>query len=177
MKNNLEIFTKDTQKYFEPSFDEINNHIKKLVPKLKDKKWKGIVTVTRGGLFPALSLSYHLNIKNIETVGLSSYTVEKQEKLKLVKDFNRALVGNGEGWLLIDDLSDTGKSIQFIKKMMPKAHIATVYVKPQGADLVDDYVHEIPQDVWIIFPWEENKELPNWHTRENSSNNPSTPKI
>ena len=31
---------------------------------------------------------------------------------------------------------------------------ATVYAKPKAFELVDTYVHDIDQDVWIFFPWD-----------------------
>ena len=38
--------------------------------------------------------------------------------------------------------------------MLPKAHFATVYAKPQGRPVVDTFVTEVSQDTWIYFPWD-----------------------
>jgi hypothetical protein len=38
--------------------------------------------------------------------------------------------------------------------MMPDAHYAPVYAKPQGKPLVDTFIYEVSQDTWIHFPWD-----------------------
>ena len=55
---------------------------------------------------------------------------------------------------MVDDLVDTGKTARVVREMLPKAHIATVYAKPQGRPLVDTFVTEVSQDTWIYFPWD-----------------------
>ena len=39
-------------------------------------------------------------------------------------------------------------------KLLPKAHVATVYAKPLGRPIVDTFVTEVSQDTWIYFPWD-----------------------
>jgi len=60
----------------------------------------------------------------------------------------------GEGILIIDDLTDTGKTAAEVRAMLPKAHFAAVYAKPKGRPLVDTFVTEVSQDTWIYFPWD-----------------------
>ena len=38
--------------------------------------------------------------------------------------------------------------------MLPKAHLATIYAKPAGVELVDTFITEVSQDRWIRFPWD-----------------------
>jgi xanthine phosphoribosyltransferase len=64
------------------------------------------------------------------------------------------IVGDGEGVLIVDDLVDTGKTLEVVRERMPKAHVATVYSKPMGRNMVDTYVTEVSQDTWIFFPWD-----------------------
>ena len=56
--------------------------------------------------------------------------------------------------LIVDDLVDTGATAKVVRAMLPKAHFATVYAKPQGHPLVDTFVTEVSQDTWIYFPWD-----------------------
>ena len=44
------------------------------------------------------------------------------------------LVGDGEGVLIVDDLVDTGKTLDVVRNHMPKAHFATIYAKPEGRE-------------------------------------------
>ncbi len=41
-----------------------------------------------------------------------------------------------------------------MRDLLPKAHFATVYAKPQGRPLVDTFITEVSQDTWIYFPWD-----------------------
>lgn len=38
--------------------------------------------------------------------------------------------------------------------MYHKARFVTIFAKPAGRPLVDDYVVDIPQDTWIEQPWD-----------------------
>ena len=60
----------------------------------------------------------------------------------------------GDGVLIVDDLTDTGKTAALVRSMLPKAHFATVYAKPKGRPLVDTFITEVSQDTWIFFPWD-----------------------
>ena len=60
----------------------------------------------------------------------------------------------GQGWLLIDDIADTGDTLKAARKILPRAHFATVYAKPAGEGLVDSVLHVVSQDTWVEFPWE-----------------------
>jgi xanthine phosphoribosyltransferase len=62
--------------------------------------------------------------------------------------------GRGQGILVIDDLTDTGRTAQVVRTMLPNAHFATVYAKPKGVPLVDTFITEVSQDTWIYFPWD-----------------------
>ena len=63
-------------------------------------------------------------------------------------------MGDGTGILIIDDLVDTGKTLDVVRGMYPKAHFATVYAKPMGRGQVHTFVTEVSQDTWIFFPWD-----------------------
>ena len=58
------------------------------------------------------------------------------------------------GIVIIDDLVDSGKTMQLVKDQYPKAHFASVYAKPNGREVVDTYITEVSQDTWIFFPWD-----------------------
>jgi xanthine phosphoribosyltransferase len=62
--------------------------------------------------------------------------------------------GDGTGWLVIDDLVDTGATMRIVREILPKAHVGVLYAKPVGRPLADSFVAEFPQESWIDFPWE-----------------------
>ncbi len=66
----------------------------------------------------------------------------------------KGIAGDGAGYLIIDDLVDTGHTARVVRDLLPKAHFATVYAKPAGRPLVDTFITEVSQDTWILFPWD-----------------------
>ena len=64
------------------------------------------------------------------------------------------MTGDGTGILVIDDLVDTGKTLEIVRASMPKAHVATIYAKPMGRNQVNSFITEVSQDTWIFFPWD-----------------------
>ena len=145
-------------KAFPVSWDQFHRDARALAWRLaaQDKKWKAMVVITRGGLVPAAIICRELGIRMIETVCIASYhDYSEQGELKVLKDITPELLdGDGEGVLIVDDLTDTGKTAAIVRAMMPKAHFATVYAKPKGRPLVDTFVTEVSQDTWIYFPWD-----------------------
>jgi len=51
-------------------------------------------------------------------------------------------------------LVDTGRTAQFVRKLLPKAYFATLYAKPAGRPVVDLCIKEFKQNKWIFFPWD-----------------------
>ena len=90
----------------------------------------------------------------LDTICISTYEDKARGEPKIIKAPERASVESGKGWLLIDDLVDTGVTMRAARALLPNAHVATVYAKTDGIPFVDTYVHEVPQDVWIHFPWD-----------------------
>jgi len=146
------------EKYFPVSWDELHRNAKALAWRLVEMgPWKGMVAVTRGGLVPAAIVARELDIRIIETISIIGYHYddqhpERREEAKIVKHPEN--VADGEGWLVVDDLVDTGRTAEILRRLMPKAHFATVYAKPLGRPLVDTFITEVSQDTWIYFPWD-----------------------
>jgi xanthine phosphoribosyltransferase len=147
----LAVADRNSVKHFPVSWEELHRHAKALAWRMAEKgPWKGIVAVTRGGLVPAAIIARELEIRLIDTVCIASYDHQNQREARVLKGFD----GDGEGWLIIDDLVDTGKTAAVLRQMMPKAHFATIYAKPAGRPLVDTFITEVSQDTWIYFPWD-----------------------
>lgn len=139
------------RRYFPVSWNELHRDAKALAWRLADRgPWRGIVAVTRGGLVPAHIIARELDVRLIDTVCVSSYDDEILRESALLKRPE----GDGEGWLVVDDLVDTGRTGRIVRELLPRAHFATVYAKPAGRPVVDTYVTEVSQDTWIMFPWD-----------------------
>ena len=108
-------------------------------------------------LIPAALVARELEIRLLDTVCASSYEESVEAGAQNMRSEVRIIKGvdhDGEGYLLIDDLVDTGNTARVIRKQLPKAYFATLYAKPMGREIVDLCVKEFSQDKWIYFPWD-----------------------
>jgi len=144
-------------KAFPVSWDQFHRDCRALAWRLASAgPFEAIVCITRGGLVPAAIISRELNIRLIETVCVASYhDYVNQGDMVLLKGIAPELQENGgESVLVVDDLTDTGKTAAQVRTMLPKAHFACVYAKPKGVPTVDTFITEVSQDTWIYFPWD-----------------------
>lgn len=143
--------------YIHKSWDEFHcdcrTLAKKLIKQYDMKKIKGIIAISRGGIIPSGILAKELSIRNIDTICIESYTEEsRKEDLIIIK--SPTIDNEGENYIFIDDLIDTGRTIKYIKEKFPKSIIVTIYAKPLARKLVDLYVKPIKQYLWLLFPWD-----------------------
>jgi xanthine phosphoribosyltransferase len=146
--------------YLTVSWDAFHRDAKALAVILAAKgSWRGIVAISRGGLVPATIIARALGIRIVETVSVIAYDQQDsgdeealgEPRVAKLPDF----AGDGEGFLIIDDLVDSGATARVVRAMLPKARFACVYAKPAGRALADDVLTEVTQDTWIILPWEQ----------------------
>ena len=140
----------DSQPVYYLTWDELHRDTRNLARNLTDKSWRGIISIARGGLVPGAILARELNLRVVDTLCIASYDHDQQGDIQILKSVD----GDGDGYLLVDDLVDTGETAKALRTMMPEAHFATVYAKPAGRPLVDTFVTEVSQDTWIFFPWD-----------------------
>jgi xanthine phosphoribosyltransferase len=137
------------EKGFHVSWDQIHRDARALAWRLSghgpdDGTWRAVVAITRGGLVPAMIVARELDVRVCDTISVKSYEHQAQG----------ALGDGGDGVLIVDDLVDSGKTLELVRSLYPKAHYATVYAKPSGKPQVDTYITEVSQDTWIFFPWD-----------------------
>lgn len=140
-----------TNKMFYVSWEAFHRATKELARQLLGQNFTAIVAVSRGGLVPAAIIARELNIRVLDSICVASYQYDKQGSLSVLKD---ASLADSEQLLIVDDLVDTGETAKALRERFPKARFVTVYAKPQGKPLVDNYVTDIEQDTWIQLPWD-----------------------
>ncbi len=93
------------QRMYPVSWDQLHRDCKALAWRLVSLgPWKGIYAIAKGGLIPAAIIARELDVRLIDTVCVASYDWQTQgDKVSVLK----GVAGDGEGWLLIDDLVDT----------------------------------------------------------------------
>ncbi len=147
------------EKGFHVSWDQIHRDARALAWRLDgqgpdDGAWKAVVAITRGGMAPAMIAARELDIRKVDTISVKSYDHQSQSDAEVLKSPDMDMCGDGLGILVIDDLVDSGKTLEVVREMLPKAHFATVYAKPKGRPMVDTFITEVSQDTWIFFPWD-----------------------
>ncbi len=139
--------------YFTVTWDQLHRDSKALAWRLMELgPFKGIIAITRGGMIPAAIVARELELRLIDTVSVVTYDEEKIGDPLVTKQ--PTVSADGEGFLIIDDLVDTGSTARVVRAMLPKAHFATLYAKPAGKPLVDSFITEVSQSTWILFPWD-----------------------
>jgi xanthine phosphoribosyltransferase len=139
--------------YATVTWDQLHRDARLLAETLMPRgPFKGIVAITRGGLIPAAIIARELDCRLIETISVVTYDEEKLGEPRLLK--HPLAAGDGEGFLIVDDLVDSGVTAQLVRRVLPKAYFACLYAKPAGRPSTDSFVVEVPQDTWILFPWD-----------------------
>jgi len=141
------------QHYYTVTWDQLHRDARALAWRLIGAgPFAGIVAITRGGLIPAAIVARELECRLIESVSVVTYDEENRSTPVVTKA--PVAAGDGAGFLIVDDLVDTGATVRVVREMLPKAHFACVYAKPAGRELVDTFITEVSQDTWILFPWD-----------------------
>jgi hypoxanthine phosphoribosyltransferase len=116
-----------------------------------------ILSIARGGLIIAGSLSYALRVKNVHVLNVEYYTgVNERLAFPVILPPPLNLVDLGAARVLIaDDVADTGHTLALVRDtclpQVAEVRCAVLYQKTQSA--VDcEYVWR-RTDRWIDFPW------------------------
>lgn len=152
------------EKGFHVSWDQLHRDARALAWRLQgrgpeDGNWRAVVAITRGGMAPAMIVARELDIRTVDTISVKSYHAgggksDDRREAQVLKSPDAAMMGDGTGILIIDDLVDTGKTLELVRKLYPHAHFACVYAKPEGEKQADTFITGVSQDTWIFFPWD-----------------------
>ncbi len=141
--------------YLTITWDQLHRDARILASEMMPRgPFRGIVAVTRGGLVPAAIVAREIDCRLVETISVASYAQEAgtQGQPAVLKAPHAA--GDGSGFLIVDDLVDSGVTARLVRRFLPRAQFACLYAKPAGLPLADRYVMAVPQDTWILFPWD-----------------------
>jgi len=142
-----------------PTWSQIYKMLLDLAEKIRKNGFNPdiIVGVSRGGWPPARVLSDLLDNPNLANVKAEFYlgVAETKGEPTLTQPVSMGVAGKKV--LVVDEVADTGKSLELVKKHIVKqgaceVKIATVYYKPWSVVVPDYYGKETSR--WIVFPWE-----------------------
>ena len=116
-----------------------------------------ILSITRGGLLPAGTMSYAMGIKNLHIINVEFYTGvdERLPMPVLLPPVPASVHLSGQRVLIIDDVADTGETLRMVRDFcaqhVAETRTAVLYEKSQSV-VKCDYVWK-RTDEWISFPW------------------------
>ena len=146
-------------KFEVPTWNRIYTMLLSQAEKIRQSGFKPdvIVGITRGGWVPARVLSDLLGIPDLVTVRVEFYlsVAETRNEPVLTQAVSASVTGKKA--LIVDDVADTGKSLQLAREHVlqqgaTEVRIATVYRKPWSVIKPDYY--ETETSGWVVFPWE-----------------------
>lgn len=143
------------------SWSEIENWTTELRDKIKGSfAPDAIVGLSRGGLVPARIISDFLLIKDLYAVKTEHWGITATMDGKTVLKDAGKLDIEGKKVLVVDDITDTGESMQvatdFLRKMNPREiRTATMLHITHSNFQPDYYAQEVTSDnwTWFTFPW------------------------
>ncbi len=148
------------------SWDEYNRLIEKLAVRVWDSGWEfdAIVCLARGGLRVGDVFSRVFD-KPLGVMFTSSYREQAgtvQSNLQISESLSSARALPGGRWLLVDDLADSGATLQEImpelRRRYPQVQelrSAVIWRKGSSVAVPDYFMEVLPTNPWIHQPFEE----------------------
>ena len=114
------------------SWEKYIKDLEALVKQIRKSRLKfdSIVGVKRGGIIPAVFMSHQLEVP---------FGGAKSPDMRI---------------LIVDDISDTGKTLEKYTLSSNLFTLATLYIKEGTRVVPDFYVEKFPKGTWIIYPYE-----------------------
>ena len=145
--------------YEVPTWNQIYDMLLAQAQKIQSDSYKPdiIVGIARGGLVPSRILADLLETRDFAIITIEYYVgIGQKSKEPVLKQCLHTQLPDKKV-LLVDDVSDGGRSLQLAKKHLQEQgakeiKIATIYCKPGTITMPDYFEKETSH--WIVFPWE-----------------------
>lgn len=137
--------------------DFIANIVAESISK-KNIKFDTIVALGRGGLIPGAILSYKLDIKNLQNLGIN--TRHRMDQHSETSVYQRpTITGNV---LVVDDINDSGKTFEAVNSLIKSEYpdigellycsLTTRYNTNFNENTISGKI--INTSDWLVFPWD-----------------------
>jgi hypoxanthine phosphoribosyltransferase len=150
--------------YEVPTWSQIYDYLLLLAQKVQSAAFMPdvVVGVCRGGLIPARILVDLLEARQLATIQVEFYIglgeTKEQPSLKQAL----ALPVVGKRVLLVDDIADSGKTLQYATGYLRDqgaTEIKTLTIYYKACSIVKPDFYEKETDCWVVFPWEAKETL------------------
>jgi|TARA_B110000914_G_scaffold188314_1_gene173189 hypoxanthine phosphoribosyltransferase len=130
------------------NWSQMEKIVQLLALRIGEREYKRVIGISRGGLIPGVMISQMLDIP---FTALQWQTRDGSDK-DVPTLLN--LEENVDELIFVDDICDSGLTIQQIKEYMPASQWAVLYDKigTMELDFVGKTLYNNTQ--WLVFPWE-----------------------
>ncbi|DAB29650.1 MAG TPA: nicotinate phosphoribosyltransferase [Sulfurimonas sp. UBA12504] len=141
-------------KYY--AYEEFRNDTNTLIKKVRDFHPEALLAIARGGLTLAHAMAEGLDIREVQSIQTELY--DKTCKRDTITIFDTCVFENRARILVIDDIADSGETLEAIMKHLVKKYpqiefkSATLFYKTTSIYEPNFWVKEA--DDWIDFFWE-----------------------
>lgn len=162
------------------NWNQTESMVDNLIHQMYKDNWKPeyIVGITRGGLVPAIMMSHKTGIMmHTLDVRLRDGKGNQETNTWMSEDAfgtpHADSGGHGKNILIVDDINDTGETVEWIKKDWQSSCLPNhshwnnvwnhsvkfaVLYENESSKVASDYfcktVNKFEKDVWIVYPWE-----------------------
>jgi len=143
------------------SWGKVEEMCKTISSQIKNSNFKPdiLLGLSRGGLVPARIFSDLLNTNKVHILRVKSYNIDKKISKPVIDDYKCEFNFKGKKILVVDDITDTGESLDVVKRYLAKKGLnpknvkfATLHYKPNSR-FKPDYFADVTEK-WIVYPWE-----------------------
>jgi uncharacterized protein len=150
--------------YEVPTWSQIYDYLLVLAQKIQLSAYRPdvVVAVCRGGLIPARIMVDLLEVRQLASIQIEFYIGLGETREQPTLKQALALPVNGKKVLLVDDIADSGKSLQYAINYLKEQgaeEIKTVTVYYKLSSIVVPDFYEKETDCWVVFPWEAKETL------------------
>ena len=143
------------EKYYY-KYDEFMNDLEVLEPQIKEYNPDTLLAIARGGMTIGHFLAERLDMREIYSLNAISY--ENEKKLGKPKIFNIPYLKNKKRVLLLDDISDSGETLEEVlktlKSLYPEVEFKTLTIFYKDHTKVMPDIFSKKTDKWIVFFWD-----------------------
>ncbi|MEJ2771367.1 MULTISPECIES: phosphoribosyltransferase [unclassified Stygiolobus] len=144
------------------TWDEVVEWSTRLAEIIKEDKYQPdvIIAIARGGLVPARIVADVLGVMDVLSIKVEHWVETASHTPQAKVKYAYRLDLSGKKTLIVDDITDTGDSVELAKKYVSENFSPAVtktatmqYIKPV-AKVKPDYVASIVEDwTWFMYPW------------------------
>jgi hypoxanthine phosphoribosyltransferase len=147
------------EKFLLLDWEDIVSGVEELADKVLNSGFRPdvIVGILRGGLFVANLLSDVMDVEDVVPLGIRSYVGVKARGSPVVYHRPSLEELNGKRVLLVDDVSDEGKTLMTAHSLIRESsypselRTSVLHIKPWTKFVPDYYV--LSTSYWILYPW------------------------